>query len=98
VGAGARDHPADTARVELWQDDLDAIHADYHVSAAGIDARYNTDAVHAYCKTRRYCNPTQGMEGWRPIVEDEKKRRQRLRVKRKKGMANEPSAPGRRRR
>lgn len=82
--------PADTARVELWQDDLDAIHADYHVTAAGIDARYNTDAVHIYCKTRRYCSPTQGMEGWRPIVEDEKKRRQRLRVKRKKGMANEP--------
>lgn len=82
--------PADTARVELWQDDLDALHAEYNVSAAGIDARYNTDAVHAYCKTRRYCTPTQGMDGWRPIVEDEKKRKQRLRVKRKKGMANEP--------
>ena len=82
--------PVETARPELWEDDLDAIHTDYSVDRAGIDAGYNTDAVHAYCKTRKYCTPTKGMDGWRPIVEDEKKRRQRLRVKRKKGMPNEP--------
>lgn len=82
--------PADTARVEMWADDLDAIHAEHRVQAAGIDAKYNTDAVHVYCKTRKYCVPTQGMDGWRPVVEDEKKRRQRLRVKRKRGMPNEP--------
>lgn len=82
--------PADTARVELWADDLDALHAEYGVEASGIDAKYNTDAVHAYCKSRRHCRPTQGMDLWRPIIEDEKKRRQRLRVKRKRGMPNEP--------
>lgn len=82
--------PCDTARVEMWSDDLDAIHAEHRVQAAGIDAKYNTDAVHAYCKSRKYCTPTQGMDGWRPVIEDEKKRRQRLRVKRKRGMPNEP--------
>lgn len=82
--------PADTARVEQWAEDLDAIHAEHGVKHAGIDAGYNTDAVFAYCRTRRYCTPTKGMDGWRPIVEDEKKRKQRLRVKRKKGMPTEP--------
>ena len=40
---------------------------------------------------RRWCFATKGVTGMgRPLVEDEKKRRQRLRVKRKRGVPVEP--------
>ena len=83
-------HPGDTARPECWED-LDGYLKDAGVKIAGIDAGYNTSMVQAFVASRRWCVATKGVAGLgRPLIEDEKKRRQRLRTRRKKGQPVEP--------
>lgn len=64
---------------------------DFRVDIACIDAGYNTSAVKDFCARHRFCVATKGIPGaGRPLVEDEKKRKQRLRSQRKKAQPVEP--------
>jgi phage terminase large subunit GpA-like protein len=91
--AWAIDHlilPGDTTQPEVWQDLHEAlIEAGVHIGC--IDARYNTSVVLDFCEKRAWCVPIMGMDGaGRPLVEDELRRKQRLRKRRKRGRAAEP--------
>jgi phage terminase large subunit GpA-like protein len=58
---------------------------------AAIDSGYNTSMVYAFVEKRRWCVAVKGITGMgRPLIEDEKKRRQRLRNRRKKAAHVEP--------
>jgi phage terminase large subunit GpA-like protein len=82
--------PGDTARPEVWEDLAEAM-TDAGVQYAGIDSGFNTSMVYAFCEKRRWCVAMKGVTGMgRPLIEDEKKRRQRLRTRRKKGAPVEP--------
>jgi phage terminase large subunit GpA-like protein len=82
--------PGDTARPEVW-DDLDEALKDAGVQFAAIDSGFNTSMVYAFTEKRRWTVAIKGVTGMgRPLIEDERKRRQRLRVKRKKGVHVEP--------
>ena len=76
----------DTLSDEVWRE-LDAWLHLHDVDVAAIDAHFNADAVHRYCQRRRNLIPVVGISDRMdsPIVEDETKRRQRLRRRRKKG-------------
>lgn len=91
--AWVRDHviiPGETTQPEVW-DELDAVLKDAGVQIAAIDSGYNATQVYAYVEKRRWCFAIKGVEGMgRPLVEDEKKRRQRLRIKRKRAVPIEP--------
>ena len=91
--AWVRDHliiPGETTQPEVW-DELDAVLRDAGVEIAAIDSGYNATQVYKFVEKRRWCFATKGVTGMgRPLVEDDKKRRQRLRVKRKKGVPVEP--------
>lgn len=91
--AWVRDHiilPGDTTRPEVWAE-LDAVLSGLQVKVAAIDSGYNASQVYAFVEKRRWCFATKGVTGMgRPLIEDEKKRRQRLRVKRKRGIPVEP--------
>lgn len=87
--AYTRDHvilPGDTAERGVWDllaDDLEAIRPD----AAGIDSGYNTSQVYAFVRAHRWAYATKGASGpYRPLVEDERRRRQRLRKQRTNGV------------
>jgi len=83
-------HPGDTAMPEVWRD-LDDYVQHMQVDIGGIDAGYNTSMVYAFCEKRRWLIPTKGVAGMhRPLIEDERKRKQRLRNRRKKGTYFEP--------
>lgn len=61
------------------------------VEFCGVDSGYQTSMVYAFCEKRKWTVATKGVTGMgRPLIEDERKRRQRLRVKRKKGVPVEP--------
>jgi len=78
--------PGDTAQPEVWAD-LAVLLDEAAPDAVAIDAGYNTTFVYEFAKTRRWCFAVKGMPGaYRPIVEDERIRRQRLRRQRKKGI------------
>lgn len=80
----------DTARPEVWED-LHAALQDAHVQIAAIDSGYNTSMVYAFVEKRRWAMAIKGVTGLhRPLIEDEKRRKQRLRVRRKKGQPVEP--------
>jgi phage terminase large subunit GpA-like protein len=82
--------PGDTARPEVWVD-LDATLKDAGVQIAAVDSGYNTSMVYDFCRLRRWAIPVKGVTGMgRPLVEDEKRRRQRLRRKSKTGVQVEP--------
>jgi len=91
--AWVRDHlilPGETTQPEVW-DELDAVLREEGVDVAAIDSGYNASQVYAFVEKRRWCFATKGVTGMgRPLVEDEKRRRQRLRVKRKRGVPVEP--------
>ena len=91
--AWLRDHvilPGDTAQAEVWEDLADAMQ-EAGIQHAAVDSGYNASQVYAFVEKRRWCYATKGVTGMgRPLVEDEKKRRQRLRVKRKRGIPIEP--------
>jgi phage terminase large subunit GpA-like protein len=82
--------PGDTAQPEVWED-LGALLAMIQVDIACIDSGYNTSMAYAFCESRKWAVPIKGMPGsGRPLVEDERRRKQRLRTRRKKGAAVEP--------
>ncbi len=96
-GAGeegwVRDHiilPGDTEQPEVWEE-LHETMVDRGIKVAAIDSGYHATQVYAFVAKRRWCFATKGTPGFgRPLIEDEKKRRQRLRVKRKRGVPVEP--------
>lgn len=82
--------PGDTADGAVW-DDLGEALDEHGVQLAGIDAGYMTNMVQAFVASRPWCVPTKGMDGMnRPLVQDERQRRARLRQRRKKGIPSEP--------
>jgi phage terminase large subunit GpA-like protein len=91
--AWLRDHiiiPGDTTLPAVWQELHDTL-TDQSVRIAAIDSGYNASQVYAFVEKRKWCFATKGVAGFgRPLVEDAKKRNQRLRVKRKRGIPVEP--------
>jgi phage terminase large subunit GpA-like protein len=82
--------PGDTARPEVWESLHDAL-TDAGIAFAAIDSGYNTSMVYAFTEKRRWSVAVKGITGMgRPLIEDEKKRRQRLRNRRKKAAHVEP--------
>lgn len=82
--------PGDTARPEVWENLHDAL-TDAGIAFAAIDSGYNTSMVYAFTEKRRWSVAVKGITGMgRPLIEDEKKRRQRLRNRRKKAAHVEP--------
>jgi phage terminase large subunit GpA-like protein len=80
----------DTASIDVWNDFEDELR-ERKVQFGCIDAGYNTSFVHDFCKSRLWCIPTKGVEGaGRPLIEDEQKRKQRLRKRNRRGFASEP--------
>lgn len=82
--------PGDTTSPEVWE----ALHeylTESRVTLAAVDSGYNTSMVFSFCGPRRWTVPTKGVSGaGRPLIEDERRRRMRLRARRKKGMPIEP--------
>ena len=82
--------PGDTARPEVWGE-LDAALREAGVGCAAIDSGYNTSMVYDFVRARRWAMAIKGVTGMgRPLVEDERRRRQRLRLKNKRGIPVEP--------
>ena len=88
-----RDHiiiPGDTDHQDVW-DELGAVLVDIGVKVAAVDSGFRADKVYAFVEKRKWCFATKGVPGMaRPLVEDAKKRTQRMRVKRKRGIPVEP--------
>ena len=82
--------PGDTAQPHV----LDELHdtlADYGIKLAAVDSGYNTTFVYDFCAKRQWTVAIKGVAGLgRPLIEDERKRKARLRVKRKRGVHVEP--------
>lgn len=91
--AWAIDHiilPGDTTQPDVWRDLHDAL-TEAGVHIACVDARYNTSVVHDWCERRAWAVPIMGYDGMgRPLVEDERRRAQRLRARRKRARPAEP--------
>ena len=82
--------PGDTAQPAVWIELADVL-AEAGVQFACIDSGYNTSMVYEFVKLRAWCRAIKGLPGTgRPLVEDEKIRRQRLRRQRKTGVRPEP--------
>lgn len=82
--------PGDTAQIYVWDEMHEAL-MDAGVEYCGVDSGYQTSMVYAFCEKRKWTVATKGVSGMgRPLIEDERKRRQRLRVKRKRGVTIEP--------
>lgn len=82
--------PGDTAQPEVWRE-LEAALAEQGVQLALIDSGYNTTFVYDFCAARPWAVPGKGVSGMgRPLVEDFRKRQQRLRTRYKRGQAVEP--------
>jgi phage terminase large subunit GpA-like protein len=79
----------DPVMPEVW-DDLDYALGELGVQFAAIDSGHLADQVYAFVEKRRWCVAIKGVAGMnRPLVEDERKRKQRLRHRRKKGHSPE---------
>lgn len=82
--------PGDTARPEIWAE-LDAAVRAAGVAYAAIDSGYNATLVYDFVRARRWAVAIKGVSGMgRPLVEDERRRRARLRLKNKRGIPVEP--------
>jgi phage terminase large subunit GpA-like protein len=82
--------PGDTTAADTWSD-LHAALSDAGVTRAAVDSGYNTSYAVAFCERYPWATPTKGIAGrGRTLIEDDRKRRQRLRVKRKRGQPIEP--------
>jgi len=78
--------PGDTAQPHVWQQ-LGEELAEWAPDACAVDSGYNTSMVYEFVEKRRWCFAVKGVTGaFKPLVEDEKTRRQRLRRQRKKGI------------
>ena len=79
----------DSTDPEVWAE-LDDVLAGYRVAKAVIDSGYNTSMVYDFVQKRPYCLAGKGVSGaGRPLIEDERKRRARLRTRRRRGHAPE---------
>lgn len=82
--------PGDTARMDVWDDLHDDLVA-AGVQFAAIDSGYNTSMVYDFTASRRWAIAIKGVTGTsRPLIEDERKRAQRMRARRKRGTHVEP--------
>lgn len=80
----------DTTMDDTWAE-CDTGIAEFRPAKACVDSGYNTSYVYAFCATRPWAVPIKGISGaGRPLVEDEKKRKQRARRRRKVGTLFEP--------
>ena len=78
--------PGDTAQPETWSRFLAELDH-YAPDALAVDSGYNTTMVYEFVSKLRYAYAVKGVPGpGRPLVEDERARRQRLRRQRKKGI------------
>ncbi|WP_082580202.1 phage terminase large subunit family protein [Pelomonas sp. Root1444] len=82
--------PGDTTQPDVWKELHEAlVEAGVHIAC--IDARYNTSVVLDFCEKRQWTVAIMGYDGaGRPLVEDERKRAQRLRARRKRARPSEP--------
>ncbi len=82
--------PGDTTDPAVW-DDLHELLLESRVRMAAIDSGYNTSLVYDFVRPRRWSRAIKGLAGLgRPLVEDQKRRRQRLRRKNRSGVQVEP--------
>lgn len=82
--------PGDTAQPDVWGDLAEQLR-EWDVERACIDAGYNTGMVQTFCAHRSWAIPTKGIPGsGRDVIEDDRRRRQRLRTKRRRGRPVEP--------
>lgn len=83
--------PGDTTAPEVW-DDLDALLREHRVGMACIDSGYNAQLVYDFVRPRpRWTRAIKGFDGMgRPLVEDARKRQQRLRRRARNGVQIEP--------
>jgi phage terminase large subunit GpA-like protein len=82
--------PGDTNDAQTWLD-LEEQLVEAGVQACAVDSGFNTGAVYDFVRARAWCTATKGIPGaGRPFVEDEKRRRQRLRQRRRRGVHPEP--------
>lgn len=80
----------DTTDPDLWAELADTLTA-YPVDLAAIDAGYNTSLVYDFVRARRWARAVKGFAGLgRPLVEDLKRRTQRLRRRNRVGVILEP--------
>ena len=91
--AWVEDHliiPGDTTQPHGWAELAEELR-ERRVNRACVDAGYNTGVVHDWVASRPWAVATKGMPGGhRPLIEDDRKRRQRLRARRRKGLPPEP--------
>ena len=81
---------AETAIEAEWEKLAEALD-EAEVMVAAIDSGHNTDQAYEFCQQNRWCVPIKGVTGMnRPLIEDKTRRNQRLRRRRKKGIAPEP--------
>lgn len=82
--------PGDTADKQVWED-LETACDELGVQVMAVDGSYNTAMVNAFVEKRPWCVAIKGMDGMnRPFIEDERKRKARLRARRRKGVPQEP--------
>lgn len=82
--------PGDTARPEVWSDLSDLVD-EIKPSAMAVDSGYNSDQVYAFCAKRRFAFAIKGVGGFnRPLIEDARRRAQRLRRAGRRGLRVEP--------
>lgn len=82
--------PGDTARPDVWQDLAD-LAAELKPTAMAVDSGYNSDQVYAFCARRRFAFAIKGASGFeRPLIEDARRRAQRLRRAGRRGVRVEP--------
>ncbi len=82
--------PGDTARPEVWQELADLI-GEVKPNAMAIDSGYQADMTYSFCAKRRFAFAIKGTGGFsRPLIEDPKRRAQRLRRAGRKGVRVEP--------
>lgn len=80
----------DTARPDVWQD-LDALVRETNPTAMAVDSGYNSDLAYQFCSKRRWAFAIKGASGFeRPLVEDARRRAQRLRRAGRRGVRVEP--------
>jgi phage terminase large subunit GpA-like protein len=78
--------PGDTTQPETWARFFEELQH-YAPAALAVDSGYNTTMVYEFVSKLRYAFAIKGVPGpGRPLVEDERARRQRLRRQRKKGI------------
>jgi phage terminase large subunit GpA-like protein len=79
----------DPLQNEVW-DELAETMDRFKVQVACIDSGYLPDRIHQFCESRAWCFPTKGEDGaHRTVVEDERKRMNKLRYRRKRGRIQE---------